>query len=105
MKEDIFDNIIKEKMKGFAPGPGTDDVWSVFENSPIHKNQETIDDEFDKIIRSSLMNALPKDRGNHWQLMKSQLKTIEERKNTVVISKIMEFAAIFLIVFTFLAVG
>jgi hypothetical protein len=104
MKEDIFDNIIKDKLDGFTAIPKTDDVWSAFESSAVRinqKNEATDTSNFDQIIKNSLQNVVPAYRAEHWQILKSQLKTIEDRKNTVFISKIMEFAAIFLIVFTF----
>lgn len=104
MKEDIFDNIIKEKLDGFSAITQTDDVWSAFESSSTrksHQDVESQDADFDQIIKNSLQQVVPNYRTEHWQLLKNQLKTIDERKNIVFTSKIMEFAAIFLIVLTF----
>lgn len=102
MKEDIFDNIIKEKLDNLPTAPKTDGAWSAFESSAIFSQSKAEEDAaFDQKIKDSLQQIKPTFQNHHWQLLKSQLKTIEERKNSVFISKILEFAAIFLIVFTF----
>jgi FKBP-type peptidyl-prolyl cis-trans isomerase len=103
MSEEKFDDIIKGKLNNLT-SPEVKDVWAAFEaklnstDNDINQN----DQQFDKIVKDQLLSNRPKFKTEHWKLLKSELKTYEERKNTVVVSKILELAAVFLIVFTFM---
>ncbi|MFZ1750678.1 MAG: hypothetical protein WAU01_10815 [Saprospiraceae bacterium] len=103
MKEDKFDEIIKKKMDDLLPMKETD-VWSSFVDKLDQSDRpsvETADKIFDTKIKAASEGNRPKYNSNHWYLLKEQLTMIEERKNTIFISKVLEFAAVFLIVFTF----
>lgn len=102
MNEKKFDDIIKGKLDNFNTG-NSDESWSAFESKwdAANVNSESENKEFDSLVRSKMVTHSQPFRENHWLKMKEHLKTIEERKNTIFITKALEFAAIFLIVFTF----
>jgi hypothetical protein len=102
MNEKKFDDIIKGKMDNLITGD-SDESWSAFESkwnaASVNADLEVRD--FDSLIKNKIVTHNQHYNANHWHQMKEHLKTIEDRKNTVFITKTLEFAAIFLIVFTF----
>jgi hypothetical protein len=102
MNEKKFDDIIKGKIDNLVTG-NSDESWSAFESKwdAANVNSESENQEFDSLVRSKMVTHSQPFRESHWLQMKEHLKTIEERKNTVFFTKALEFAAIFLIVFTF----
>ncbi len=102
MTEKKFDDIVKGKLNELTP-EGDQGGWSFFE-SKLEKaeNSSTFSDsDFDSAVKNQLLSSRPPFKSEHWRQLKSQLKIIEERKNTIFVSKILELAAIFLIFFTF----
>lgn len=101
MTEHNFDSIIREKLKDVSPPPAGD-VWPLFESAMQQSRQaHTPDEHFDKIVKGKVEGLKPGFNPRHWLELKTLLKTIRERKNTIAMSKIMEVAAILLIVITF----
>ncbi len=103
MNEKRFDDIVKGKLNDLTP-KGDQDVWTFFE-AKLDKVDNLNDESnqiFDTIVKEQLLTNHPTYKSEHWRQLKSELKTIEERKNTVFVSKILELAAIFLIFFTFI---
>ena len=99
MNDKRFDDVIKDKLEQHIP-PGDSDVWSSFESKlDTHQTQQQ-ESAFDDNVKKHLLSHRPPYNSEHWRLMKTEITTIEERKNTVFITKILELAAIFLIVFT-----
>ena len=107
MNNNNFDDIIKQKMQSLTPA-GDRDVWADFEKKQQIKTDSSPasdDIAFDQLLTKKISHQKVSYNAHHWQLMKMHLKVIEERKNTVFVTKILEFAAIFLIVFTFFHVS
>jgi hypothetical protein len=102
MNEKKFDDIIKGKMDNLMAGDG-EESWSAFESKwdAASENTDIDTQTFDRLIKNKVIGHNQAYHTNHWHQMKEHLKTIEDRKNTVLITKTLEFAAIFLIVFTF----
>ena len=102
MNEKKFDDIVKEKLNELTP-QGDQGIWSYLESKleKVENSNVHADAEFDNTIKNHLLSSRPPFKSEHWRLLKAQLKTIEERKNTIFVSKILEFAAVFLIFFTF----
>lgn len=99
MNNKDFDDIIKGKLDHLAPTESKD-IWSSFE-SKLDINQPVLTDNvFDQKVKDAVASHRPHFKSEHWKLMKAELVTIEERKNTIFITKALELAAIFLIVFT-----
>lgn len=99
MNDKKFDNIIKGKLDHLSPSDGQD-IWSSLESKLDIVQPVQTDDTFDDTVKSHLQSHKPHYKSEHWRMLKTELITIETRKNTVFISKILELAAIFLIVFT-----
>ena len=99
MNDKKFDNIIKGKLDHLSPSE-RQDIWSSLESKLDIIQPVQTDDAFDDTVKSHLQSHKPHYKSEHWRMLKTELVTIETRKNTVFISKILELAAIFLIVFT-----
>jgi len=102
MNNKKFDHIIKEKMDHLITDSNIDG-WSKFESKWNELNLHNIGDDrkFDAQIKKKVYHQKQKYNAEHWLKMKEELRIIDERRNTVFISKVLEFAAIFLFVFTF----
>lgn len=101
MKEKEFDDIIKSKLNRFVPEDSSAGAWENFETSRQGASMSS-DEDFDQIIKSKIIEVRTEYRPIHWRHIKNQLKLIQERKNTIYISKSLELIAITLIVFTFI---
>lgn len=106
MKEDNFDQLIKQKLENIPLEPLHEDAWSLFEsNNPdfndFGKYDDNADADFDQIIKHNLQQITSTYHADHWKLMKARLALRDERLVNVISSKIMEIAAILLLVFTF----
>ncbi|MBK8885464.1 MAG: hypothetical protein IPN46_02515 [Saprospiraceae bacterium] len=106
MKEDNFDQLIKQKLENISLEPLQEDAWSLFEsNNPdfndVGSNDDSEDAHFDQIIKHNLQQITSTYNADHWKLMKARLALRDERMANVISSKIMEIAAILLLVFTF----
>ena len=99
MNNKRFDDVIKDKLEHHTP-PGDSDVWSSFESKLDTHQTQHHEGSFDENVKKHLLSHRPPYNSEHWRLMKTEITTIEERKNTVFVTKILELAAIFLIVFT-----
>ena len=99
MNDKKFDNIIKGKLDHLSPSE-RQDIWSSLESKLDIVQPVQTDDAFDNTVKSHLQSHKPHYKSEHWRMLKTELMTIDARKNTVFISKILELAAIFLIVFT-----
>ncbi|MBK9735289.1 MAG: hypothetical protein IPO92_10110 [Saprospiraceae bacterium] len=103
MTPNNFDNIIRKKLDQLSPF-SSDGNWTLFEkrlSSETDFDQLTNDIDFDHQIKVEVNTIHPSFKEKHWELLKSQLITIEQRMHSILVSKIMEFAGILLIVFTF----
>lgn len=102
MNNKKFDHIIKEKMDHLITESNIDG-WSKFESkwNELNINNTGEDLKFDTLIKKKVYHQKQTYNAEHWLKMKEELRIIDERRNTVFISKVLEFAAIFLFVFTF----
>ena len=102
MNNKKFDHIIKDKMNHLITESNIDG-WSKFESkwNELNVNKTGEDLKFDTLIKKKVYHQKQKYNAEHWLKMKEELRIIDERRNTVFISKVLEFAAIFLFVFTF----
>jgi len=101
MTEKKFDDIIKNKLKDLSAQADAGS-WSAFESKLSHIDEVTSDStqEFDNTIKEKVLENKPSYKSEHWQLLKKELKGIEERKNGIYLCKVMEFFVVFLIVIT-----
>ena len=106
MNENNFDDLIKGKLNKLTQMK-SDSNWSSFEtklkNSEVESNAS--DDNFDNTVKNHLLSNRPPFNSAHWRMLKEHLKTTEERKNTVYVSKALELAAIFLTVVTLIHIS
>jgi len=102
MNEKKFDDIIKGKIDNLITG-NSNESWAAFESKwdAANSNSDSENQAFDSLIKNKMVKHHQPYNTGHWLQMKEHLKIIEERKNTIFVTKILEFAAIFLIVFTF----
>jgi hypothetical protein len=107
MKEDRFDDIIRNKLDNINPENGID-AWSIFEKkmqADQDLNTLSEDIEFDQTVNQKIRQHATVFRSDHWNILKTQLQTIERRVRTIWFSKALEVCAVFLIGFTFLNVS
>lgn len=102
MNQEGFDDVIKNKLKGYHAQFPNADVWSAFEKASADIEEKNSEQFFDDAIRNALSEQKIALNQAHWKLLKAQLKASEERKRTVYISKILEVAAVLLIFITVL---
>jgi hypothetical protein len=100
MNQEGFDHIIKGKLEGYNIEYPKTDIWDAYEQAAAKLDEQAASESFDNAVRDALVEQNVSYISAHWQLMKAQLKISEERKNTVYASKVLELAAIFLIVIT-----
>lgn len=102
MNEKKFDDLVKGKLSDLrAEDSGGD--WNMFESKwdAENRNTEISDEVFDEVLKNKILHIQPSLPIDHWQQLKELIKITEERKNMIFIAKVMEIAAILLIVFTF----
>jgi len=103
-KNKSFDDIIKDKLNSYTPLPKMES-WDTFNQKLIKENQlYSLEEEigFDAHISEKLDEIRPQPLLQNWELLRYKLETIELYKTKIYISKMIEIAGIFLIVFTFI---
>ncbi len=102
MNKDQFDDIIKDKLESVSTPLGND-TWSQFEkilNADADLHQDVDDKVFDSTVKEKLSSNHLAGKDTQWNILKEKLNNIKYRKDTIYLSKIMELAAVFLIIFT-----
>ena len=102
MSKDQFDDIIKDKLESVSSPLGTD-TWAAFEkvlNADADLHQEMDDKGFDSTVKEKLSSNHLAGKDTQWNILKEKLNNIKNRKDTIYLSKVMELAAVFLIIFT-----
>lgn len=97
-----FDQVIREKLNEVSPS-AEGEAWSLFETARNdHENaQKAADNHLDRIVRDRINFAGPGFNRDHWREMKYLLAVIKERRQTIVITRFLEFAAVLLLIITF----
>ncbi len=102
MNKDQFDDIIKDKLESVSTPLGND-TWSQFEkilNADADLRQDVDDKVFDSTVKEKLSSNNLAGKDTQWNTLKEKLNNIKYRKDTIYLSKVMELAAVFLIIFT-----
>ncbi|HMR88424.1 MAG TPA: hypothetical protein PKD51_09725 [Saprospiraceae bacterium] len=102
MSKDQFDDIIKDKLESVSSPLGAD-TWSAFEkilNADADLHQDVDDKVFESTVKEKLSSNHLAGKDTQWNILKEKLNNIKNRKDTIYLSKAMELAAVFLIIFT-----
>ncbi len=102
MNKEQFDDLIKNKLESIS-SPLGDDTWSRFEkilDADADLHQEIDDSTFDTTIKEKISTDKFAGSDTQWQILKDKLNNIKLRRDSIYLSKAMEVAAVFLIIFT-----
>src|SRR5688572_881990 len=98
-QDEVFDENIKESLTGFE-APPQEVGWNLVEAS-LNK----ADQQFDEHIRHRIQNFEPKYNPHTWPLLLRNLSGIGYLRTKLIAFKIVEVAAVFLLLFTVVKMG
>lgn len=94
MKGENFDKIIKQKLQQLGTDASASD-WKVFES--MLDEDQGMDSDFDQMISEELNGLKDTYQSQHWEQLHAILELQQERNNTIIGYKIIEFSMFFLL--------